>query len=867
VIARRGEMPADGGIGARDGLACDHCGLPVPRGLVDADADRQFCCGGCRAVWESLHACGLGAYYDLRRREGGRGNTPSAARSLAHLDGPEFLDRHARREAPDLLSIEMRLDGVRCGACVWLLEALPRLEPGLVSLRVNLGRSTVRIEWAPLRTRLSTIAERLAALGYEVAPLGDPATRERERRVDRRWFARIGIAGAVAGNAMAIAFALYGGMFTGMDPTLATFLHWTSVGLAAVAVFGPGRLFLANATLAVRTRTPHVDLPIAAALLAGLAGGAVATILGEGGIYAESVCMLVFLLLVGRFVQHRQQRRARHEVELLCALVPSTARRVVTSEGDDAVETVATEALEIGDLVEVPAGEAVPADGALLVGDRPAWFDLSILTGESRPVSVVDGDVVYAGSRPTDRPVRVRVAARGDDTRAAGIARLVEEAASRRAPVVAFANRIGAWFLLAVLLLAAATTALWWHAGPAIALERAVAVLVVTCPCALGLATPLAMTASLAKAARRGLLVRGGDVLERLARPGTIVLDKTGTLTLGRTEVVRVEGDEEAVSIAAALERTSVHPVARALVAHADRRGDEFGAAAEVRERIGLGVVGRVGGRRVAVGRRALLVEEGVGVEAARAWDLHAGALERRGLSPVWIAVDGVVRAIAGIGDPLRPGAAALVTRLQATGWRTRLLSGDVAAIAEAVGGAAGIDRESCRGGATPESKADEVADPRLARPVVMVGDGVNDLAAMAAADVGVAVRDGSASALATADVCLPRGGLEPLLGLLEGARRTLRTIHVNFAISLAYNLAGGTLAVLGLVNPLVAAVIMPLSGLTVTAVALRMPRFRIDETPERSSSSRREDAGPADAGAANVRLDDGSPQRIAAWN
>ena len=846
-------------------VECSHCGLPVPRGLIDPASETQFCCGGCRAVWESLHACGLEAYYAMRQAEGAPPPTPVDARSMAHLDGPEFLARHARETAPGTLTIEMRLDGIRCGACVWLLESLPRLESGLVSLRVNLGRSTVRIEWRPESTSLSAIAERLAALGYSVAPLGDPSRREAERRQDRAWLVRLGIAGAVAGNAMAIAFALYGGLFTGMDASIKAFFHGTSVALAAVAVFGPGRLFLSNAWTALRARTPHVDLPIAAALLAGLFGGAVATILGEGGVYAESVCMLVFLLLAGRFVQFRQQRRARHEVELLCALVPSTARRV-TGEGDEtSVETVATEALEIGDVVEAPAGEALPADGVLIAreGEHEAWLDLAILTGESKPVRVEAGAMVFAGSRATDRAVRLRVAARGEETRAAGIARLVEEASSRRAPVVEFANRIGAWFLAAVLVAAAGTTLFWWPHGPAIALERAVALLVVTCPCALGLATPLAMTASLAKAARRGILVRGGDVLERLAKPGTIVLDKTGTLTHGRTEVVEVDfGDEpveeegrDALRLAAVLERSSIHPVGRAIAALSDAAA----RVSRVEEILGQGIAGEVEGREVVAGRASFLASRGVRNVDSLSWRRRAERLAEQGTSPAWIAVDGEVRAIAAIGDPIRRESRALVAALRDRAWQVRLLSGDHAAIAQAVGGAVGIEAEHCLGEATPESKAEAIASGGFVHPIVMAGDGVNDLAAMASADVGIAVREGAQAALATADVCLAQPGLAPLVSLLDGARRSMRTIHVNFAVSLAYNLAGGALAVLGLVNPLVAAVIMPLSGLTVTAIALRMPRF--DESSGAESAR-----GPASS---TTTLDRPSPRRaeVPAWN
>ncbi len=837
TLAQRDAQAGASRVGAAE---CAHCGQPVPERTVaparaadaanaaDASNGHAFCCTGCEAVWHALHACGLEQYYQLQRDAGSHANRPDARQSHRYLDHTDFQARHVALVAHDRARAELRLDGMKCGACLWLLEALPRLEPGLLSSRVDLGRSVIIVEWAPSRTALSRVADRIGALGYEVRPLGTLASREEWRRQDRRWLVDIGVAGAISGNVMAIAFALYGAHFASMDDATRQFLQWTSVGLAGLAVFWPGRLYLRNAWTALRTRVPHMDLPIALALLAGLLGGAVMTAAGRPGVYFESVSMLVFLLLVGRFVQFRQQRRARHEIELICALVPQTARRI---EADGHVEEVPTEALRCGDRVEVPAGEAVPADGTLEGAD--AHLDMQLLTGESRPVRVHAGGRVDAGVRTVGAPLVLCVTAAGERTRAAAIARMVEEAAGQRPPVVEFANRIAGWFLAAVVVATLCAALAWWYTDPSRVLAVVVSMLVVTCPCALGLATPLTMVASLGKAARAGILVRGGEVLERLAVPGTLVLDKTGTVTEGSMRVLRQRGDHGAIAMAAALEARSAHPLARAVAALAPLAA----SVGEVHEQSGRGIRGTVAGARVAVGSAAYMAERGAGgardVAAGSAAEFvaDAEAMVADGLSPLFIAVDGQVRALLGIGDPLRADARPLVDGLRARGWKVWLASGDLPALAQRVGAAIGLSPECIRGGCAPEEKMALVGALRD-QPVVMVGDGVNDLPAMAAASVGIAVRQGAQATVARADVALTGGGLAQVTALLDGARRTMRTVHLNFAISLAYNIIGGTLAATGVINPLIAAVLMPLSGLTVTAVALRMPRFAPPRVP-----------------------------------
>ena len=797
---------------------CAHCGEPVRPGAQATDA--RFCCAGCAAVWHLLHARHLEHAYALHQSEGVRPPRGRQASMQAHLDHEAFQRRHVERLADGSSRCEFRVDGIRCGACLWLLESMPRLVPGAGACRVNLGRGTLEVRWRPEHVPLSVIAATIESLGYGVRPVGSPGSQAGWRAQDRNWLVRLGVAGAIAGNTMAIAFALYGAQFAWMDAPTRTFLQWASVGLGAVSVLWPGRLYLHNAWQAVRSRTPHMDLPISVALLAGLLGGALMTALGRAGIYVESVSMLVFLLLVGRFVQFRQQRRARHEVELLCALVPQVARRV---RADGGLQEVPTDALAAGDEVEVAAGDALPADGELC--SAQAHIDAALLTGESRPVRRQRGESLQAGTVAVGAPLRLRVACTGEATRAGRIAAAVDRALGQRTPSVEFANRIAGWFLLGVVTVTAITAFVWWRIDASRALPTCIALLVVTCPCALGLATPLAIVAGIGKAARRGVLVRGGGVFETLSRAGTVVLDKTGTLTEGRmqvTSVVRVAGSEHdrSLQLAAVLEAGSVHPVAHAIVAHA---GPVHGRAVFVREMQGLGIEGEVDGHRVRVGSDRWMRR--CGVQPAPEARHAAAQAMRAGDAPVLIAVDGRVTAVLGVGDRLRAESAATVHRLRQRGWRVRLASGDVAPIALAVGLQVGLAPEDVRAECAPEDKMAWVA-LQTARPVVVVGDGVNDLPAMAQADVGVAMRQGAQVTLDRADVAMAGGGLGELVALVDGSRSVMRTIHFNFAVSTAYNLLGAALAVTGTITPLIAAVLMPLSGLMVTAIALRMPRF-----------------------------------------
>ena len=792
---------------------CAHCGLDVPADRIPLAATRAFCCSGCATAWQVLHAAGLEHYYALSRRREAR--VESSGRAFAEFDHDAFRTLHVQRRADGLDEASLYLEGVHCPSCVWLVERVPQAVPGMAGAELDLSRGRVRVSWDPSRVQLSAIARFLDTLGYRPHPFRGGRSDERRRAEDRAMLVRIGVAGALAANTMLAALALYSGWLSGMERDWARVFRVLSLLLAAPALFGPGRVFLRGAWSSLRTRTLHMDVPVAIALGTAFARGVANTLTDRGPVYFDGVAMLVFLLLVGRFLQQRAARAAADSAELMYGLSPATAR--VRQAGE--LRELPSEALLPGMEAEVRAGETVPADGVVLEGEGP--LDLSLLTGESRPRSVASGDDVFAGTVNRGRTLVLRVERAGEDTRLGRILREVEEGASRRAPIVRSADRLAGGFVAAVLVLAAATWALWRAHDSSAAIDHAIALLIITCPCALALATPLAVTVAIGRAARGGVLVKGGDTLEALATPGALVLDKTGTLTEGRPALLAWDGPEWVRAEVLALERHATHPVATAFAQAWPTVTPA--AAEEVRVEIGGGVAGLVAGRRVAVGSPAWIARRA----EASPFPMRSAAT----LSPVWVAVDGRVVAVAGFGDRLRDDAAATLERLRADGWTLHLLSGDDPVVVAETARALGIAAACTRGGASPEDK--RAAVEALARHgrVVMVGDGVNDAAAIARATVGVGVHGGAEACLAAADVYLSRPGLASLVALTTGARRTLGVIRVGLAFSLAWNVVGAALAIAGLVNPLVAAIGMPVSSLTVVLLAWRSRTFE----PERA--------------------------------
>lgn len=805
-------------------VPCAHCGLPAPP--PNEHDELSFCCNGCQGAYQLIHGWGLEDYYALRDSLApGSGEAVIEGDRYAELDDFSLLGASAPRDAGGgLLVSRLAVSGLHCGACAWLIERAAKLEPGWHSARVRMNDHCADIVFDPRQTQLSKIAARLGQLGYRIAPMVVGERTERAAAENRRLLTQIAIAGFCAANSMWIAVALYAGRFSGIAEEHATVLRWAGVLLGLVAVAIPGRTFFQGALASIRTRTPHMDLPVALGLGVGAIAGIVGAILGQGEVYFDSIAVLVFFLLIGRWVQFRQQRRAAESVGLLMRLAPRNATRL---QPDGTLKTVPSDTLRDGDIIRVAAGEGVPADGKVISGQ--SLLDRSLMTGESIPVPVGPGDEIHAGTANVESPLDIHVTAVGLESRAGRLMQMVEDAAQAKAPVVQLADSIGGWFVSIVIVLAIITLGIWWPTSPAKAAEHAVALLIVACPCALALATPLALAVALGRAAKRRLLVRGGDVLERLAKPGIIWFDKTGTLTEGRLRVSEVYGPDadEVIALAAAVEMSSKHPIGKGIITEAERRGLVVVQADDVKQISGGGVEGTASGRKVQIGQLRFLYQSGVNIatEIAEEAEHIAGA----GATPVIIAIDGVAKNVLRVEDVLRDDASNVISRLSERGWQVGILSGDHQITVSRIADRLGVPNKRSYGSLLPEQKLEKIEESKqqTTGPVVMVGDGVNDAVALASADVGVAVRGGAEASLEAAPVFLADGRLGGLADLVDAAKQTVKVVRGNFVASLAYNVFAVILAMTGVINPLVAAILMPISSLTVLSLTLGRPTFR----------------------------------------
>lgn len=797
-----------------DHAACAHCGLPVPG--ADPGA-LNFCCPGCRTVHGLMREAGLGEFYALRDRLGEGGSGPAVVDeagvdAYARYDDPAFAERFVRGDG-ECREVELHVEGAHCTACVWLMERLPRAVPGLVAARLDFGRQRIWLRWRVDAQRLSSIAGFLHRLGYPTRPRGAEA-QAAQRQADRADLWRMGAMLAVAGNVMLLSFALYAGEVSGMEPRFARLFEWLALVLAIPAVTWGAWPFYRGALAGLRLGSAHIDLPISLGIAASFAASVVNTARGEGAVYFDTVTALVALLLVGRYVQHRGQRAAMNRGELLSALTPPVVRRW-TGEGWARVEVGA---LAVGDRLRVEAGETLPADGVVRGGvmgdgavhDGAGFVDTRLLTGEARPVAVGPGDRVYAGTICAAGPIEVVAEAVGENSRLGALVGLLDRADAGRAPIARAADRLSAGFVVAVIALAAIGGAVWSVVDPGRAFEVVIALLVVSCPCALGMATPIALAVARRRAADAGILLRSTEALERLARVERVWFDKTGTLTEGRMTVAEADVPARWIAAIGAIERRAQHPVGRAIVAWAEAQVGAAEVDAVVVDSLAI---------HAGCGISAVVSGQHVGLRAPAALTPALAAAVARGETPVTLVVDGLVAGHLTLADAPRADAAATVARLTALGIQVGLLSGDHPRLAEALGERLGI--RDARGGVSPEQKALVVAG------AAMVGDGFNDAPALRAAEVGIAVHGGAEVAMEVADVYLSRPGAAAVADAIEGARRALATVRRGLWVSLGYNVVFATLALAGQVSPLVAAVLMPVSSLTVIGHAVAAPSFR----------------------------------------
>ncbi len=805
--------------------ACFHCGQPVPAGgrwRVRLDgSEREMCCAGCQAVAQAIVDAGLDDYYRHRTAPAaGPSSIPPELDALALYDEPDVQERFVRA-GPDSAEATLMLDGLRCGACVWLIERTLAAQPGVTTASVNFATERAVLRWDPSRTRLSTLLARIAAIGYRAMPYDAQQREAQLTRTTRSLFRRMFVAGIGMMQVMMYAVPAYIAAPGDIEWEYEQLMRWASLLLTLPVILYSAQPFFAGALRDLRARSLGMDVPVALGMAAAFAASAWATMVGHGEVYFDSVTMFAFLLLAARYLEWVARRRASRAVDAMAAALPERVHRLVdsgpspdeTALASAQVEAVPATRVEPGDLLRVGVGERIAVDAVIVAGSTA--IDQSLLTGESVPVPRAPGDEVPGGAINAGNPIHLRVLRRSTDSTLSTIERLIERAALEKPAIALAADRVAAWFVLVLLVFAAAVFAAWWWIEPARALPIAIAVLVVSCPCALSLATPAALAAATGAATRHGALVASGRALETMAAATDVVFDKTGTLTEGRPQLVETitfgrTGRDEALALAAALEAGSPHPLARALVAAA--RGTAAAPAATgIVQQPGLGVEAEIDGRRLRLGSRSF-----IGQWAALPEPTGAAGSE------VWLAAPGSLLARFELRDTLRPGAAQIVARLERDGLRVHLLSGDHAHAVAAAAATLGV--EHARAEASPADKLDHVRSlQREGRRVLMVGDGINDAPVLAAADASIAMGDATALAQTSADVVLLSPELDLVARMLGLARRTRRVILQNLGWATAYNLVAIPAAALGYVPPWLAAIGMSASSLLVVGNALRL--------------------------------------------
>lgn len=794
-----------------------------------AQDTEQFCCSGCRQVYTLVREWGFDQYYRLvHQQQGALEPARVSGRNFEDFDDAQLQDLASETLSAERRRTRLYLEGVHCAACVWLVEKLPAVLAGVDDVRLNYGSAVADVTWRPGQTRLSTIGRALDRLGYTPHVHQASRLQDARRAEDRAALARLGVAAACAMNLMFMSGALYAGDASGMAAQYQAFFRWFSLLVAVPVMTFSARPFFQTALAGLRAGIVHIDLPIAVGLSIGVLASAWNVVTSHGPLWFDSLAMLTTALLAARQLQRSAQRAAIERADSLRGVAFLEFARRVEGDGPDAASIeVPLSALVPGDRVEVRSGELVPVDGVVLVGQSS--LDNAVITGESVPVGVTAGDLVHAGATNLGARLLVRVDAAGASTRVGALLAVVQEALAQKPALLQRTDALARRFVKTLLAVAVAAVAVaWWQQHLDIGITRVVALLVVSCPCALGLSVPLAMSVSLMRAARAGIFIKHSDAIDRLQQVQMVILDKTGTLTEGHAAVARWHGSDLARELARALEAQSSHRVARAFqhesgpALHLVRQVDE------VVEVPGLGISGRLDGQAVRVGSRAYL--DAVGVTVPGEFDAAASLMLADGLSPVLVAVNGTVTGVAGIGDSLRPDAHDTVERLRARGIHVLIASGDHPDVVARIGAELGLPAADAHGGLTPEAKRDLVASLVAARrgagSVVMVGDGVNDAAALALADVGVAVQGGMGATIVAADLVLTREGVRPLLDIMDGARRLRGVIRRNIGFSLVYNVGASSLALAGFVGPLLAAVLMPLSSLIVVLSSSLSPTF-----------------------------------------
>ncbi|MDD4911408.1 MAG: heavy metal translocating P-type ATPase [Sideroxydans sp.] len=814
---------------------CFHCGLPIPTDTHYISQleqrEREFCCFGCQSVCNAIYESGLQGYYQRTPDGVLLGPPPEPPKDIEIYDFDEVQQEFTSCSG-DVRDIHLLVEGIHCAACVWLIERGLNRTPGVQLAEVNLAGKRLHLRWDNSKSKLSTLIKALARIGYSAVPYDPESAEGSIKKTNRAMLFRLFFAGFAAMNMMWIAIALYSGA---NQDEFRSFFHWVALVLATPTLLYSGYPFFRGAIGGLRAGHLTMDMPIAVGLSVTYAYSVYVTITNNqhGEVYFDTVTNLTFIILIGRYLEGMFRHQAVSATKRLMELQPRVA--LVMREGMEQMTPI--RGVKLGDHVLVKPGYTIPVDGIVLEGHSAV--DESMLSGESLPVTKRIGASVSAGTVNTSGALLVEVRTQLQDTTLSKIIKLVEEAQSSKAPIQRLADTIVPWFVLVTMVCAATTFFIWNSQDFEVALMAATSVLIITCPCALGMATPMSIAVASGLGAKYGILVKNGLVLETLSKVTHFVFDKTGTLTEGVMSVAQVKfadgvNAEEAMRLAAAVERYSEHGVARAITRNAEEQQYPYRdiEVVDFHATAGLGVAATVAGQRVLLGSAKWLAQNSITLDVGLQSQVHQ--LEAEAMSCVYLAIADRHVAIIALADRLRCDAQQLVDELRTSGIKMTLLSGDRRPVAEAI--AKQLGGMEVIAEVLPQDKDRVIHELQQAGAIVaMVGDGVNDAPALIRADVGIALGSGTDVSVESADIVLMHNELNKVLQATQLSRRTLRTIKQNIGLSFVYNIIMVPLAMMAKVTPLAAAITMPISSLIVIGNAARIRTLFKDEVKPNS--------------------------------
>ncbi|KRW59981.1 heavy metal translocating P-type ATPase [Pseudomonas sp. TTU2014-080ASC] len=796
-------------------LPCYHCGLPVPAGshfhAQVLGETRDFCCPGCQAVAEAIVSGGLEHYYKHRSETAANPQSlPQVLPDELALYDRDDVQQPFVEQKGELSETCLLIEGISCAACGWLIEKHLRGIQGVEEARLNLSNHRLIVRWSDSQVPLSNLLKALRKIGYAAHPWQADAAAEKLQQENRLAIRQLGVAGMLWMQVMMATMATWPEFNVDLSPELDKILRWVSLFLTTPIVFYCCGQFFRGALRDLRTRHLTMDVSVSLAIAGAYIAGIWSTVTGQGELYFDAVGMFALFLLAGRYLERRARERTAAATAQLVNLLPASCLRLDT-EGQS--QRILLSELHIGDQVLVPPGSLLPADGKIVQGQSS--IDESLLTGEYLPQPRTPGDAVTAGTLNVEGPLTVEVQALGDATRLSAIVRLLERAQSDKPRLAMLADKVAQWFLIIVLLVAAVVGVIWWQIDPSRAFWIVLSLLVATCPCALALATPTALTTATGSLHKLGMLLTRGHVLEGLNHIDTLVLDKTGTLTEGRLTLSAIHplsslDSDTCLALAAALENRSEHPIAKAF-------GQAPQPAEEVTSYPGLGLEGRVNGRLLRIGQPDFVCTLSASAAPAIQGEHGQWLLLGDGSGPLaWFVLD----------DRLREDAAELIQAAKGKNWEILLLSGDSSPMVAEVARQLGIN--DARGGLTPDAKLEVLKQLHSqGRKVLMLGDGVNDVPVLAAADISVAMGSATDLAKTSADAVLLSNRLSSLVQALSVAKRTRHIIIENLLWASLYNGLVLPFAAIGWVTPIWAALGMSVSSLLVVLNALRLARVR----------------------------------------